>query len=212
MDVNERKSRAFNLLLRFFHLGLQIFIASYISKIDNASCSQTFHTICLPISYILLILNLLAIVIIRCRDNFNRTLFFVVLGANAIMAAVTLIMGFAGIGESNSCANNKIIHRFAGFEGLICLLVGGIILKAPFETAQRYTNSPGNAVWIFLFLGFHWTHSFAGGFITIGIFYLLISLSSLIVNILPFFLGITTRMTKILSTQWIGCLALMLIC
>lgn len=86
-------------------------------------------------------------------------------------------------------------------------------MKMPsLEVSQRYSNTPGNAVWIFLFFGFQWTSSFSGGNITIGLFNLLISLSSLIVNLVPMLTGMTTRMKKILFFQWISGLALMLIC
>ena len=213
VDINEAKSRAFNLLLRFCQLGIQIFVASYISKVDHISCSSTFLTICLPISYILILFNILGILILRCRDAFSRTPFFVALAIDFILAGIVLVMGFAEIGESNSCANNKILHRFGGFEALICLLICGVIMKSPsFEMSQRYTNTPGNAVWIFLFFGFSWTSSFSGGNIAIGVFNLLISLSSLIINIIPLIMGITTRIKKMLLIQWLGSLGLMLIC
>ena len=48
--------------------------------------------------------------------------------------------------------------------------------------------------------------------IAIGVLNLLISLSSAIVNIVPFFLGLTTKMKKILLFQWIGAQILMIIC
>ena len=85
-------------------------------------------------------------------------------------------------------------------------------MKLPFELSQRYTNTPGNAVWIFLFFGFGWTHLFAGSLITIGIFNLIITLSSIIINLLPFFIGMTSNMKKILLFQWLAAIGLMLIC
>lgn len=123
-----------------------------------------------------------------------------------------MVMGFAEIGESNSCANNKIVHRFAGFSALFCMILCIGVMRLPFELSQRYTNTPGNAVWIFLFFGFGWTHLFAGSLITIGIFNLIITLSSVIVNLVPFLTGMTSRMKKILLFQWLGALGLMVIC
>ena len=115
VDINEAKSRAFNFFLRFLQLGIQVFIATEISRIDHHQCSNTFVTIAVPISLILVAINLIFILVIRCRENFPRVPFFVVLGANYIMGGVIMVMGFAEIGESNSCANNKILHRFGGF-------------------------------------------------------------------------------------------------
>ena len=123
-----------------------------------------------------------------------------------------MVMGFAEIGESNSCANNKILHRFGGFQALFCMILCIGVMRLPFELSQRYTNTPGNAVWIFLFFGFNWSHLFAGSLITIGIFNLIISLSSIVVNVLPFFIGITSRIKKVLLFQWLGALGLMVIC
>ena len=88
-----------------------------------------------------------------------------------------------------------------------------IIIKGLLEVSQRYSNTPGNSVWVFLFFGFGWTSYFQGGLITIGVFNLLISLSSLIVNLVPLVTGgITSKMKKILFIQWIVALVLMLIC
>lgn len=212
VDINEAKSRQFNLLLRFFQFGLQIFVSSYISKVDNIGCSTTFVTISIPISYILLIFNAIALAVTRCRDNYSRVLFFIALGANFIMVGVVMVIGFSEIGESNSCANNKIVHRYAGFQALICLIISALIIKGPFELSQRYSNTPGNAVWIFLFFGYSWTQAFSGSMIVIGVFNLLITLSSIAVNIIPFFAGLTSQMKKGLLFQWLGCLVLMIIC
>ena len=48
--------------------------------------------------------------------------------------------------------------------------------------------------------------------IVIGIFNLILSLSSILVNIAPNFIGISSRMKKILLFQWIGGIVLMAIC
>lgn len=48
--------------------------------------------------------------------------------------------------------------------------------------------------------------------IAIGVFNLLITLSSVAVNIIPFFVGLTSQMKKGLLFQWLGSLAFMIIC
>lgn len=73
-------------------------MAQLISKISNTDCSQTLVTIGLPISYIILGLNLIAILVIRCKQWFNRKVFFVFYAVNVILAGVIMIVGFGGIG------------------------------------------------------------------------------------------------------------------
>ncbi len=73
-------------------------IAQFISKISNTDCSQTLVTIGLPVCYILLALNAIAIIVLRCKQWFNRKVFFVLYAVNVILAGVIMIVGFGGIG------------------------------------------------------------------------------------------------------------------
>ena len=66
--VHEGRSRAFNVFLRFFHLGLSLLVAQLIWKISNIDCSRQFTAIGFPISLILLLLNLIFIIITRCKN------------------------------------------------------------------------------------------------------------------------------------------------
>lgn len=92
------------------------------------------------------------------------------------------------------------------------MVVSAITLFAQFDWAQRYTNAPGNLVWPFLFFGYDWTSAFKGSYITVGVFTLLISFATFLVNILPFRGGLTTGKKKIINLEWIGALVLMAIC
>lgn len=67
VDVSEPRSRAFNIFLRYFHLGISLLVASLISSLQATNCSTTFLKIGQPISYILLGLNLVFILVLRCR-------------------------------------------------------------------------------------------------------------------------------------------------
>lgn len=212
VDVNEPLSRAFSISLRFFQFGLQLMVAQFISKIVNNDCSQTLVTIGLPISYILLGLNFIAILLFRWKNIFNRKAFFILYGINIILAGVVMIVGFGGIGETNSCANNKVVHRYVGFQALIVMVVSAMTLFGEFDWALRYTNAPGNLVWPFLFFGYSWTEAFRGSYITVGVFTLLISLATFIVNLFPLRGGLTTGKKKIIHFEWIGALVLMAIC
>ena len=67
VNVNEPKSRAFTIFLRYFQLSLQLIIALEISKIDALNCSLTMLSILEPVSIIMIIFNLLCLTILRCR-------------------------------------------------------------------------------------------------------------------------------------------------
>lgn len=212
VDVNEPISRGFSISLRFFQLGLELMIAQFVSKIANEDCSQTLVTIGLPISYILLGINLVAILLLRCRQVFNQKAFYVLCAVNVILAGVVMIVGFGGIGETNSCANNKVVHRYAGFQTLITIVVSVMTLFGEFDWSLRYTNAPGNLVWPFLFLAYDWTPAFKGSYITVGVITLLISLATFIVNLLPLRGGLTSGKKNIIHYEWLAALILMAVC
>lgn len=186
--------------------------AQLISKIANTDCSTTLITIGLPISYILIGLNLLALLLFRWKQTFHRPAFFVLYALNIILAGVVMIVGFGGIGETNSCAGNKVVHRYVGFQALVMMAVSAMTLFGEFDWGLRYANAPGNFVWPFLFFGYAWTNAFKGSYITVGVFTLLISLATFIVNVLPLRGGLTSGKKKIIHFEWIGALILMAVC
>jgi hypothetical protein len=141
-------------------------------------------TIGLPISYILIGINVLSILIIRCKAWFNRKVFFAHYAVNIILAGVVMVVGFGGIGEPKRCANNKVLHRYVGLQSLLTIIVSVLTLLGPFDWALRYSNSPGNLVWPFMFFQ-SWTSSFKNPYIAVGIISLLISIIIFIANTLP---------------------------
>lgn len=123
-----------------------------------------------------------------------------------------MIVGFGGIGETNSCANNKVVHRYAGFQSLITIVVSVMTLFGEFDWSLRYTNAPGNLVWPFLFLAYDWTSAFKGSYITVGVITLLISLATFVVNLLPLRGGLTSGKKNIIHYEWLAALILMAVC
>lgn len=123
-----------------------------------------------------------------------------------------MVLGFGGIGESNSCANNKVLHKFAGFSSLITLILTPMIMLGPFDWALRYTNAPGNMVWPFLFFGFSWTFSFKGGMVCLGLLHLVLSLGIFAINIFPIVKGVTTEIKKIIRVSWYVGIIVMALC
>lgn len=43
VDINQSRSRAFNLFLRFMQLGLSLVAAIEIAKFDSDSCNSSFY-------------------------------------------------------------------------------------------------------------------------------------------------------------------------
>jgi hypothetical protein len=86
-----------------------------------------------------------------------------------------------------------------------------LILFTSFYWIQRYSNSPGNLAWLFLFFGFDWKPELSGNMTTIGIICLLVSLITLIVNGFAAWKGITETVKKVVVACWTICLLLMLV-
>lgn len=68
MDISESKSRAFNIFLRFIQLSLSTIIALYICELDNAICDNSFFKLIIVVGYIMLAVNLIAILYMRCKE------------------------------------------------------------------------------------------------------------------------------------------------
>ena len=99
----------------------------------------------------------------------------------------------------NSCANDKIMQRFAGFYSLVTIALTPMIIFGKFEWSQRYSNAPGNLTWPFLFLGFGWTDSFKGAFIAIGLLLLGLSLATFGVHMVPSLRGMNSSTKKMIK-------------
>lgn len=210
MDINEPKSRSFNMYLRYFQMGLQVLIASKLSEINSTSCEYTFQRIGQIVTIGLIAINLIAMIVTRCTTNFPRAFFFVIFIIDLILAAIITILGIVGMTEYNSCANNRVLHRFVMVEGIISVVLTFMIIMLPFHWIQRYSNTPGNLAWIFLFFGFAWTAQYKIPMLIEGIIFASISGISFFVNLIAC-RGITTTMKKVIVIAWIFTLILMIV-
>jgi hypothetical protein len=210
MDINEPKSRSFNMYLRYLQMGLQVFIASKISEVSSEGCIDNFHKVGDIVLYIVIGINLLAILITRCVQGFPRPLFYIVFIIDLILAVILVVLALVGLFQFNTCANNKVLYRFAIVEVAIAVVMAFMVILLSFHWIQRYSNTPGNIVWIFLFFGFGWTATYNVSMIVLGVICAVISFSSLAVNLLAC-KGITTSMKKIIVVQWVFSLILMLV-
>lgn len=134
-------------------------------------------------------------IVTHCTNSFQRILFFVCFILNLLFAGIIVILGVIGLAEYNSCANNRVLHRFAMIEGLIAVVLAFMIILLPFHWIQRYTNTPGNLVWIFLLFGFGWSDQYKVPMLIEGIIFATISAMTFGVNLVAC-KGITTLMKK----------------
>lgn len=85
-----------------------------------------------------------------------------------------------------------------------------MILFLSFHWIQRYSNTPGNIVWIFLFFGFGWSNDYKVAMLIEGIIFLCVSGLSFGLNAFACS-GITTKMKKYIVFSWIFALIFMIV-
>lgn len=85
-----------------------------------------------------------------------------------------------------------------------------MIILLPFHWIQRYSNTPGNLVWVFIFFGFSWTSKYRLPMLIEGIIFAAISGMSFFINLIAC-KGITTQMKKLIVIEWIFALILMIV-
>jgi hypothetical protein len=155
--------------------------------------------------------NIVGVLINRCRTDFSKSPFYIFFSGSLILAGIILVVAFAGYGGSNVCANGKLFYRFAVVETIFIVVMTLLILFADFYLIQRYSNSPGNLTWLFLFFGFDWKPELKGNMTTIGVICLIVSVITLIANGIAAWRGITETIKKMVVGCWTVCLLLMLI-
>ena len=156
VDINEPKSKAFNMFLRMFQLGCQLIITYWALKSDGIStCDFNIPNITSYIAYGLAAINLLSLIAIRCSNGFPRCLFFGVLILDILTAIAIIIIN--AVNGFKGCASDKIFYHFSIIETAITLVLVFVTLAMRLVWEQRYTNSPGNLVWPALFLPPAWS-------------------------------------------------------
>lgn len=114
--VDQPVIRTFSSHLRFFQLALQTLVAQFISRIDAVNCSTLVSSAGQPIAIALLIFNLIALLVLKfSKQSYSKRIFWGAYAFNLLLSGIVMIIGLLGIGEANSCANNKVLHRFVGF-------------------------------------------------------------------------------------------------
>lgn len=211
VDISESRSRAFNLFLRFAQLGISLIAAIECCKLGSDGCNTSFYKLVEASCIILTLISFFGNIYFRCRDGFHKNFFFVVLALCIIVVGIILIVSFAGYGESNVCASNRIAFRFMVIDIIAVVIINLLILFASFYWIQRYSNSPGNIAWTFMFLPLTWNSPYSSQMIAIGVLSLIVTVITITVNAIAAFNGITTLIKKIIVISWSLCLIIMLV-
>lgn len=209
VDINEPKSKAFNVFLRMFQLGCQLIIAYWTLKSDGIQgCEFTIPNITSYIAYALAAINLISVIGIRCSNKFPRCFFFVTFILDLIMI-ITVIAINAAKGY-DPCAAGKVFYHFSIIESGIAIVISFVILVMRLGWGQRYSNSPGNLVWPPLFLPFEWSPSFR-------VYMQIIGIVTAVVSVITFFSSLSTlaktstTTRKIVTFGWVFGLVLLLL-
>ena len=107
-----------------------------------------------------------------------------------ITTGIVLIVSFVGFGGENTYANNTVFYKFAVIEAILISIMAIMVLLISFFWIQRYSNSPGNLAWVFLFL-VEWDDSYRSKMVTIGVISIVISALTLVTNIVAGIKGIS---------------------
>jgi hypothetical protein len=91
---------------------------------------------------------------------------------------------------------------------LTCLTVVSLFYFTRAQEPRRFSTSPGNFVWVWLFLTWSWAKDIEGYMLAIGLIYALITLTSVGMLGLELMKGLTTCVKKVLMTQLIFSLIL----
>ena len=160
----------------------------------------------------MILLNLIALLVIRCSNKFPRCCCFSIFLIDLILCAALIAQYFiVKSNNSNLCAPNKAFSEFTSLTSVINAILSFVILIAPLGWAQRYTNSPGNLAWVPIMLGYAWSGKLSPVMLIIGIVQALISGLSFIVNLITCS-GPSTTTKKLLVGSWILCILLMIGC
>lgn len=150
-DINEAKSRTFNVLLRFFQLGLCLSATFFVGVVFHVTCVQETFKIIRIMGISMAIVNLCGIIFMAYKKRYSKTAFLIVYIADLIMC--TVIMAYSGINfhESVNCPVKTLEYTYYLTNIPLYIILSLMILFLPFFWIQRLTNSPGSAVWPFLF-------------------------------------------------------------
>lgn len=152
--------------------------------------------------------NIFVMVGLKCVDELSKGSLILTGVVNYLVALFIVILGFIEGSTDNSDASYEIYHRYAPFQVLNCLIVVSLFYFTRAQEPRRFSTSPGNFVWVWLFLAWSWEEDIEGYMLAIGIIYFIITTTSVGMLLLELMKGLTTTVKKILILQLIFSLVL----
>jgi hypothetical protein len=144
---------------------------------------------------------------IKCLDELGRTALIATAVINYLVALFIVGLGFIE-GVTDDGASAEIYHRYAPFQVLNCLTVVSLFYFTRAQEPRRFSTSPGNFVWVWLFLAWSWAADIKGYMLAIGLIYALITTTSVATLVLELLKGLTTTVKKVLIAQLVFSLVL----
>jgi len=206
-DVNQAKSRAFNVLLRFFQLALSL-CATFFVTLMYTSCLDQYFELIRGVGIAMAVVNLLAMLYMRFRPHHPKTGFLAIYTLNIVGSVIIMIFGAANMHESVKCPTKTMLYQYYIAIIPAYLLLSIMILTMPFFWVQRFVNSPGLIVWpIVMLIQFpKTTDTFLTELIAlIGVGICLLTWSS---NGLALLFGVSTTLKKVIVVCFMAGLVL----
>ena len=202
-DVNKAKSTAFNVMLRFFQLGLCLLATFLVDKVFRVTCTQKSFQIINILGLCMVVVSAGSGIFEFTRKHHNRTVFTVYYVLNILMCITIIIFSAINYKNSGQCPTKQILYIYYFTNIPLYLILSAMILFMPFFWVQRFTNSPGSAVWPFLFFFFASHTKYTVLMILIGVFALTSNILTWSVNGLALLNGVSTTLKKIIWVSFI---------
>ena len=211
-DVNQAKSRSFNIHLRFFQLGLCLMFTFLVDRFFNVTCAQSSFQIINIMGISMAIISLGAIVWQIFKKYHQKLFFIVVFSINILLGTIIIIFSAASYHQSATCPTKTFLYIYYLTNIPMYFIQALMILFMPFFWVQRFTNSPGSAVWPFLFFIFASQTSHVVIMVLIGLLSLISNVLTWSTNGLALLNGVSTTLKKILWVTVIISLVFTVIC
>jgi len=211
-DVNQAKSRTFNIHLRFFQLGLCLMFSFMVDKFFNVTCTQSSFQVINIMGISMAALSLGAILWQIFKKYHQKYFFLVVYSINLLFGTIIIIFSAVNFHQSTACPTKTFLYIYYLITIPLYFIQSLMILFMPFFWVQRFTNSPGNFAWPFLFLIFASQTTHVAIMASIGVLSLVSSILTWSTNGLALLNGVSTTLKKILWVSVIISLVFTVIC
>jgi len=140
----------------------------------------------------------------KCNTQHPKVMFIILFIINLGLVVAIGILSFMNFDKSQNCAITSPIIKYYIIASGFTIIIVLISLCFPFYWVQRYTNSPGNLVWVFLFfLDWPWKSSQKYYIIALIVLSFTASFITLLGNLFAMCKGITVCVKKFIVFGWV---------